>query len=182
LKSGFPYTAGGLLQSPPGPENEAEDQPMKRPILIALFTLTTALLTAMADDPAPTESKAWKGKSHDEVVALLGEPLKVKKGKDGGKVLIYEGVPRWIIEPALGIVDPALGRASLERESTVGSKERKVKVEYNRDSETDPGRTGVPVESTEVLLDGGAVRDRLKVFLDARGQVFRVKLGKRVFE
>lgn len=58
--------------------------------MIFRLLLQVLLCCALAFPSLGSDVDLWRGKPDSEVVALLGEPHKTKRGKDGGRTLTYK--------------------------------------------------------------------------------------------
>jgi hypothetical protein len=156
-------------------------------ILILLSLLTAPALANEDEEKAPNPLTAikWVGKHRDEVVKLLGEPVKSKKtGK--GETLIFHGPMEWFADPSE--LRHRHGKVAVDPESkrpiTIGivteSDAPSPADEYQvvSDSEGNPlGAFGRPMLSPGT---GGVSVHRLKLFLDENGYVYKTKIGKRL--
>ncbi|MCP3981538.1 MAG: hypothetical protein GY716_19745 [bacterium] len=167
--------------------------------MIELVTLTLVSLLLAADGNTPntttTVAAALNGKPKADVIRLLGPPQKTKSTKGGGKILFYDGPVLALLDPTA--IDPVTGQASTTQSRQVGgvTVTSTVASPSPVSSGTTVGKDGTPGEPLEPNLDaagkplgsviydtGQPVGKKIRIYLDAAGNVTQIKVGRRVLE
>lgn len=156
-------------------------------------TMVFVLLTLMLAPAAVAEEKAnaprmkieWIGMHRDDLIKLLGEPVKVKKS-DEGEILVFNGPPEWFADPT----DPkrrpgqVIIKSGKGHPIMVGGRTTTPAASPADDHEiiTDSEGNAVGAYGEALTAPGtGVVTVRkMKFFLDDKGCVRRIKVGKRV--
>jgi hypothetical protein len=154
-------------------------------ILLLIPLLIAPGIAAQEGAADPQTAIEWVGKHRDEVIKLLGDPVKIKKNSKG-EILTFHGPLEWFAESSE--LPHLPGQIVVKPES-----ENPIRIGIKP-----TGAAASPADDYELITDGdgnlvgaygaaitppgtGVVTvHRMKLFLDEKGYVYRTKIGKRV--
>jgi hypothetical protein len=154
--------------------------------ILCLFPLLIGPADAAEEKAAnPQQTIEWVGKHRDEVIRLLGEPVKSKKsGKS--EVLFFHGPLEWFAEPKDPdqLADQVVLKSGSEKPIRIGVNTKRVGASPADDHEiiTDAEGNAVGAYGRVITAPGTGVVaiHRMKLFMDEKGYVYKVKIGKPV--